>query len=250
MTVAAKAVRDRSFEVGPPFVIEERECLRIVRDDYLPGGTKTRVARVLWANHDEVVFASPAEGCAQIALGHTARALRKTATIFVAKRRQRHPNTQAAEDAGARIEEVEHGRMSVVRRRALDHAEAVGGRFLPLGLDAPELRAGLTQVGLAAASALDRKPSEVWVCGGSGVLAISLRAAFPGIGIRVVQIGMELLPDLHEAEDVSILQAPEAFAEEARHPPPFPSCANYDAKVWQFIQVYAAKDALFWNVAA
>jgi hypothetical protein len=44
--------------------------------------------------------------------------------------------------------------------------------------------------------------------------------------------------------------APEKFEQDAKVKPPFPSCSNYDAKAWRFIQEYARPGALFWNVAA
>lgn len=44
------------------------------------------------------------------------------------------------------------------------------------------------------------------------------------------------------------IDAPEKYEQGARTPPPFPSCPEYDAKVWQFASKQARDGAVFWNV--
>ena len=40
-----------------------------------------------------------------------------------------------------------------------------------------------------------------------------------------------------------------AFSQDAKVLPPFPSCSNYDAKIWEFVLAHAADGAVIWNVA-
>jgi hypothetical protein len=80
---------------------------------------------------------------------------------------------------------------------------------------------------------------------GSGALSRALQEAWPSAAHRAVRIGFP--PDPGEA---LLLEAPEPFDQPAELPPPFPSCANYDAKAWRFLAEQAAPGALFWNVAA
>lgn len=229
-----------NFSSAP--VIEERNGLLIVRDDLLPGGTKSRALPVLLDGPEqEYVYASPVCGYAQVALAIVAQALGKRATIFCAARTYKHRLTQQAAAAGARIVEVPVGYMTVVKSRAAEYCRAHGARLLPFGLDTPEFLAALADVALA----LPVAPREVWTVAGSGVLSRALQQAWPDARFYAVRVGAE--PDAGRAITVA---APEKFEQDARVPPPFPSCANYDAKAWRFIQSQAKPGALFWNVAA
>jgi hypothetical protein len=217
--------------------------LLVVRGDLLAGGAKRWALTPLmdrWPE-EEFVFGGPAQGYAQLALAYSAADVGKLATFFVAKRRELHPLTREAQAAGARIIQVPAGRLSVVQRRAKDYAEAAGAKFCPLGFDLPEMVE--EQARLARSLGLD--PPEVWATAGTGCLSRSLQAAWPSAQHVAVQIGFP--PRIGAAR---LLTAPESFDEIARRPPPFPSCANYDAKSWEFIEREAQPGALFWNVAA
>lgn len=65
---------------GPAPVIIEHEGVLVVRDDLFSGGTKARFLGTMFEGVDEVVYASPAEGGAQVALATVARQLGKHAT--------------------------------------------------------------------------------------------------------------------------------------------------------------------------
>lgn len=222
--------------------------LWVVRDDETPGGTKARVIGPLLEGVSEAVYASPAEGFAQVALAHACRERGIRATVFVAERRKPHPNTVAAARAGAIIHPERPGYFSVIKKRAADYCEESGARLLPFGLDAEPV---LEEIEHLARSIwpVNRPPMEVWCVAGSGVLARGLARAWPGARHRCVQIGRQLLPDDVPAS-AEVFEAPEAFARDAEIPPPFPSCSNYDAKAWRFILRHAVDGALFWNVAA
>lgn len=221
--------------------LREHDGILVVRDDGYPGGTKARVLPALFDERREYVYASPVQGYAQVALAHTARAHGKRATVFCAARRERHPRTIEAAAAGARIVEVPVGYMSVVRARAKAYCQVSGASLLPFGLDDPRFLGALS----ALARGLPVQPREVWTVAGSGVLTRALQDAWPSADFHAVVIGAA--PTAGRAR---IYAAPERFEQDARQPPPFPSCGNYDAKAWRFIQQHAAPGALFWNVAA
>lgn len=228
---------------SPPQLTEHAGVI-VVRDDLLPGGTKARVLPLVLdqlAAAAEVVYASPAYGYAQVALGYAAKATGRHATVFVAKRNDPHPRTVEAIAAGAAVVAVSPGYMSVCRARASEYAAWVGATLLPFGLDTPEMQAALAD----AARTLDISPHEVWVAAGSGTLTRALQAAWPDAAHHAVRVGAA--PDVGSAR---LWEAPEPFERPARRPPPFPSCDNYDAKVWQFIEAHASPGALFWNVAS
>lgn len=222
-------------------VVQEINGILVVRDDLLPGGTKSRVLPQFLTGADEFVYATPAYGYAQIALAHSCAALGKRATVFVAKRAELHPRTLEAKRAGAKIVQVPYGYLSNVQAKAQAYSQAAGVKCLPFGLDFPEFISALATV----ARSLGIQPAEVWSVAGSGTLSRALQMAWPNATFNAVQVGIQ--PAVGKAR---LHVAPEKFEQDAKTRPPFPSCSNYDAKAWQFVKRYATPGALFWNVAA
>lgn len=226
----------------PPPILEERDGIVVVRDDLVEGGSKRRVLPVLMTSPGEYVYASPAYGYAQVAIAATARSLgSRKATIFVAKRSTPHPRTLEAYGFGAKIVQVSTGYLSNVSAKARGYAETVGATLLPFGLDIEAFHEAMADV----ARSLPVRPREVWSVVGSGALSRALQRAWPDAEFHAVRVGVE--PDAGRAK---LYVAPEKFEDVARDAPPFPSCANYDAKAWAFVRRHASSGALFWNVAA
>lgn len=215
----------------------------VVRDDLVPGGTKAAVLpAVLEAIEaaEEVTYASPAYGYAQVALAHACAATGRKARIFVARRKRLHPLTEQAQAAGAHIVQVEHGYLNVVQARQRAYCHGTGATLVPFGLDIPEMLEAIAE----RAARLPVAPSAVWCVAGSGVLTRALQRAWPSAMHYAVQIGRP--PNAGVAH---LYEAPESFEQDAKHPPPWPSCSNYDAKLWQFAR-RSTHPALIWNVAA
>lgn len=190
------------------------------------------------------MYASPAYGYAQIALAVACAATGRRATVFVAKRRQHHPRTAEASRQGATIIEIPNGYLTNVQSKARAYTATQAATLLPFGLDDPrfitELTAAITALNIPA-------PGMAWVAAGSGTLSRVLGTVWPATPIAAVAVGHE--PKVGRAR---LYRAPEPFERDAKHPPPFPSCSNYDAKVWQHITTAAVdgRQHLFWNVAA
>ena len=220
--------------------IEEHDGILVVRDDIVPGGTKRRVLQDMLTPDVEYVYASPVFGFAQIALAYSALYTGAYATVFCAGRKERHYRTLEAEQAGATIHEIRPGYLSTVQKRARDYATENGATLVPFGLDYPDFIIGL----VAVAQEIKAEPKEVWCVAGSGVLTRALQARWPAAEHNAIRIGG--LPDAGRAY---LWTAPERFEQDARYPPPFPSCSNYDAKAWRFVKEHAKPGALFWNVA-
>lgn len=237
------------MSVAPPELTEASVGGRpivVVRDDFIVGGTKRRALDGLVAPGREYVYAGPPEGYAQVALAACCFLRDARATIFLAARAREHRNTQQARGYGARIVPIRPGYLTVVEARARAYAAATGATLLPFGFDTEQVREKLAAAGRLVAQQID--PPEVWTVAGSGVLSRALQAAFPHAAFHAVQIGRRLRPG--DAGRATVHVAPEQFRQDAQAPPPFPSCANYDAKAWRFIRARAQPDALFWNVAA
>lgn len=222
-------------------IIYEHEGFQVVRDDLVPGGTKRRAIHIFFDNvHDEYVYTSPVYGYAQIALAYAAKDHGKQATIFCAARKERYPLTTLAEANGAKIVEVPFGRLSVVKFNARNYCAAHKAKLLPFGLDDPLFIEALALI----ARKLPVTPSEVWSVAGSGVLTRALQLAWPDASFHAVRVGAEA-----KCGKAQVWCAPELFEHDAQMPPPWPSCPNYDAKLWRFAKEHAKPGALIWNVA-
>lgn len=228
--------------------VEQHGRFWVVRDDRTPGGTKARVALELFsraAPDAELVYGGPAEGYAQVAMGYAAAATGRRATYFVARRKRRHARTVEAELAGARIFEIAPpAYLTVVHARARAYADHPGRELLPFGFDCPTALDAIAATARALVLS-PGTPTEVWCAAGTGTLSRALQEAWPNAAHHAVQVGKP--PDAGAAR---VWQVPERFSEVAREPPPFPSCSNYDAKVWRLMLEHASPAAFFWNVAA
>jgi hypothetical protein len=230
----------------PDPVVERRGDLFVIRDDLLAGGTKRRVAPLLLEDRP-AIYAGPAEGFAQVALAHACHDRGLPLTICVAARAREHRATRLARAAGAEVVGIRPGYLTVVAARARELAAAHGWQLLPFGLDDPRVHEALRDLARDTIAQLPDPPSEIWSVAGSGVLTRALQAACPSVPAFAVRIGRALRAG--EAGRARLLEAPEQFAQDARRPPPFPSCPNYDAKAWRFL-ASAKPGAVFWNVAA
>ncbi len=228
----------------PAPVIEEHAGVFVVRDDLLPGGTKMRALLPLMQAQAaaEFVYASPAQGYAQVALAHCARLLGRRATVFTAARKVPHPLTVAAADAGAAVVPVHCGYLSVVQARARAYAAERGAHLVPFGADAAASLGAIAE----AAAATGLEPAEVWSVAGSGVLTRALQRAWPRARFVAVVVGREGC-DTGRARRIV---HPLPFERAAKVRPPFPSAPGYDAKAWEYIRAEAGPGALFWNVGA
>ncbi len=225
-------------------VVREHAGFRVVRDDMLPGGTKRRVIQPLVqvSPYQKFVYASPAYGYAQLALAYACRDCGKQAVIFTAKRKVPHPLTLAARQAGAKIVMVPYGYLSNVQSKARQYAAKIGANYVPFGVDTDESLDSIA----SAALQIGFVPAEVWTVSGSGTLSRGLQRAWPDAEFHTVLIGKK---DANVGKAITY-EAPEKFEQDAKKPPAWPSCANYDAKMWQFVIRHAKPGALIWNVGS
>jgi hypothetical protein len=226
-----------------PPIVKTHMGVSVVRDDLFKGGTKARFLPLLFDGADEVVYASPAEGGAQTALAHTAAALGKRATIFVAKRATPHDRALEAKRVGAKVMQVSPGYLTVVQARAREYCNRTGARLAPFGVDMPSAIKRIAD----AARMTGLQPDEVWCAGGSGVLARSLAMAWPNARRHVVEVGRNLSPQ--DVAGAQIHKAGIGFSKALKELPPFPSCPHYDAKAWRICKSRRGPGlVLFWNV--
>lgn len=170
----------------------------VLRDDLLPGGTKSILIDSLVLNHDDVdefVYASPCYGGFQIALSIFCKNNNKKATIFCAERKIRHPNTEICIQNGANIVEVPYGYLSVVEKHSREYIRdstlqkkksisinskggVLGEPLVPLkiafGANSPEniniIASRAKRVIELFSKMYGTPPDEIWCAVGSGTL--------------------------------------------------------------------------------
>jgi hypothetical protein len=191
---------------------ENQNGIYVLRDDLLPGGTKSILLYSIIKRGapssdpqlqggemppfvNEFVYASPCYGGFQIALSIFCKNNNKKATIFCAKRKIRHPNTEICIQNGANVIEVPYGYLSVVEKHAREYVSRktmcqttdAEGKILgvqclaplvPLkiafGANSPE---NITIIASRAKRVIEsfteiygKPPDEIWCAVGSGTL--------------------------------------------------------------------------------
>lgn len=237
---------------NPPPIIKEHGGFRVVRDDLLGAGTKTRSLDFFVKNFKgtELVFGScPATGYAQISLPFVANRYGKEVHLFMAKRDpSKYTEYQKrGMQEGAIYHWVENGMLPVTQKRAKDYAaeDPENRALFPLGLEHPTVTASIIKVALS----LDMpEPEEFWTVGSSGTLNRALQIAWPNAKAHVVSVGHTMSD--REIGRAILWKSSIKFDRPAKETPPFPSAPTYDAKAWEFMKLHASPGALFWNVGA
>lgn len=220
----------------------------VVRDDLLPGGTKLRYALALAQQHRELVYASSAQGGAQLALAYAAKLTGHKATLFIAHRAEMHARTREAVQLGAKLYQVQPGYLNVVQARAKAYAAsrvALGAFYVAFGGDSPEALGAIASA--AKYVHVEHGPfDEVWSAAGSGVLTRGLQLGFPA-STRIVAVCCG-----HEYESLGRAQlyySGVAYGHDEKRSPPWPACPTYERKAWQFCLAHKrGARVLFWNV--
>lgn len=235
-------------------IIEEHFGVKVLRDDLLPGGTKSVLMPHIIGEAKEYVYASPVYGGFQIALAIYCKKVGKTATIFCAERKMKHPNTLRCIEEGANVIEIKHGYLSVIEKYARIHCEMYNAIKLEFGAKNQLNTAILMNRVNEVVNFLNGEPDEIYCAVGSGLLIESIAQATQRSIIHGVVVGKGYnWPQndyMRKFENrVKLYNYPKKFDKEATVKPPFPSMPNYDAKAWEHcISNGKSKNVLFWNV--
>lgn len=240
-----RIMRDTVFtEKKYPVHTEKHKGIIVVRDDILPGGSKACLMPHIIDTRCRYVYASPVYGGFQIAL---AAYLGNAATIFCAKRKEKHQNTLLVEQYGAQVIEVSVGYLTVCEKRAKDFAYKNGAIKLEFGAKSEIARRVLTERVKKVINAFPAEPVEIWCALGSGLLTESIIQATKTAIICAVQVGAD-----YKGEHSRLRKYiyPKAFDKASSYPCPFPSMPNYDRKAWEFCCEHKTDKGhvLFWNV--
>ena len=250
---------------------EIQNGIYVLRDDLLPGGTKSILIDSLvhvCDNVNEIVYASPCYGGFQIALSIFCKNNNKKATIFCAKRKVRHPNTEICVQNGANVVEVPYGYLSVVEKHAREYMRAREPAVtlkIAFGANSPE---NINMIASRAKRVIETfhttygtPPDEIWCAVGSGTLISGIIQAVDEmhskgsevspLKIYGVQVGKEFKGN--NSPNVTIIVYPKPFEYTSKLKVNFPSMPNYDLKAFELCLEYNKnshdnKKVLFWNV--
>lgn len=226
-------------------IIQSHNSILVLRDDLLPGGTKSVLLPHLIGEAQEYVYASPVYGGFQIALSIYCKSIGKQATIFCAERREMHPNTLKCLEHGAKVVQVKHGYLSVVEKAARVYCDS-GAIKLQFGAKTEQSLEILSNRVKQVIDKLNGEPDEIWCAVGSGLLIESILKGTTRAKINGVCVGADYKL---EHERVKLYKYPKPFEKAIKLYCPFPSMPNYDLKAWD-VCVSNAKSpcTLFWNV--
>lgn len=234
--------------MSAPLTIEMHKGVYVLRDDLLPGGTKSVfLTDLIDRTKDVVVYASPVYGGMQIALAHCCKQIGKRAVIFCAKRQTPHPNTIKAKEAGAIVYEVRFGYLSNCQAKARDYAAMNNGQVMAFGANYPAAIQAIADRTKQAVAMIGAEPTEIFCAVGSGTLLQGIIKGTSKAKVIGIQVGADISEQLPQR--ARIIKYHKPFEQEARFRAPFPSCANYDLKAWEYCQRYKGTgEVLFWNV--
>lgn len=227
--------------------IEKHNGVNVLRDDLLNGGTKSILMPTLITNnYNEFVYASPVYGGFQIALSAYCKSIGKKATIFCAKRKEKHYNTLKCIENGANIIEVPYGYLSVVEKHAKDYCLITGAKKLLFGAKTIENQLVIANRMKDIINKLGKEPDEIWCAIGSGTLIESILLGTKTANVYGVQVGAEYIG---KHERLTVLKYPKSFDKLSKFNANFPSMPNYDLKAFELcVKHKQLKDVLFWNV--
>lgn len=233
----------------------------ILDDGVLVGGTKQRLLGEIMGmiDADEVIYAGPSIGIAQLALAYTASLWGKRATVFL-----NTPNldldvyTIRSISYGAKIffARGRNGRTLLETQKASKKYASVNKKrrlLLPFGIKSPPGELYFEVFRKALIEALPKNippPRRLWLVAGSGFLFDVLHSIFPVTKLMIVQVGRKIWQDQLDGIDCELFVAPETFYERAIFQPPYKTVPNYDAKLWQFVLQYGRDGDAIWNVAS
>jgi hypothetical protein len=222
----------------------------VIRDDLIPGGTKQRAWRALTnITKNEIVYAGPYTGYAQVALAIIALKLNKCATVFLTK--DDHKITLVAKKYGLNVIAKPNKHLYELQNYAKKYAKFNNAHLMEFGFNSKEIVDELIRtITNSTIDVLDRFDKHTfWIAGGSGTLLNVLYNVFPNSKFNVVQVGKELKKNIIDKPRITVYISPEKFDDTAILQPPYKTVSSYDAKIWTFIVQNAHNGDIVWNVA-
>jgi glutaredoxin-related protein len=235
--------------------------IRVVEEGkFLKYGTKMRgykfFEEIEKAGYIGISVSGTTHGMGQAAVAWGCKQHNLKCVVFVAKEMPRTIYSQSVMDMGLDLKEVGDGvkfvKSGTLENKAEEYAKRNKGfYYMQAGLFDQLFIKALTY-GISHVKNVYRiTPNEIWVAGGTGVMAKALSNVFPGVKINIVQVGRNIWKDVIEGVDHKIWYYPKklgSFMDDAVEKPPFHAMTCYDAKVWYFVTRHAKSGDLVWII--
>lgn len=218
----------------------------VFRDDFLIGGTKQRglIPMIAKIKESNIVYASPPQGYAQIALSFAAKLTHKNVKLFINKLPQKTNLTKYAESFGNTTVYELNATLDKLQQEA-NKLKDSNHYIISFGADDPlfikELYNSLKKI-------INIQPKCIWLVAGSATILKVLYKIFPKTFFNVVQVGKKIWPDQLESNRTKLYISSEKFYDIAEYQPPYPTVGTYDAKLWVFFMKYGQNGDYIWNV--
>lgn len=249
-----------NFTVNPKMITSiinyNNKKFTVFRDDKLLTGTKQRVFTTLLTKlyEDEIVYAGPPQGYAQIALALAGKLTNKKITLFLTKFSNDFSNTEKAKKINPNIKIIKvasglnDGNLEKI---AFDYSKKKKAFLLSFGGNTYGYIDLLAQQLINSIDIkLRNSVKRIWISAGSGSVLQSLYSVFPNAYFLVVQVGRTLYKDGFNLSRTiwPFYKAGMKYSQKATDPPPYPSSPYYDAKVWTFVKKYGKDGDFIFNV--
>lgn len=228
--------------------------MTLIDESHLIGGSKQRalIGYIADIKQEELVYAGPSTGYAQIAIAYCALLSGKTARIFI-DQAYINPLSAMARTLGATIvpfnsRDSGSSRLKIIQKQAeiyVDH-DCDRAHLLPFGMDHPDVK---KLYEIAFEPLRSYKPKRIWVVAGSGMIFSTLSRIWPDAEFMIVQVGKTVWPDQLVGIKHQLFVSTYAFSERISETPPYNTLMNYDAKVWPFILTHGQSGDFVWNTA-
>lgn len=241
--------------------ITQAQGMTVVQDGvYLKYGSKMRAYDFFRVLRDKgfhgVVTTGNPHGYSQVAVAWGCARYGLKCTIFTSKLSEMTPMSRDALKLGVEMHEVGDGIHPVGAKELEDKAReySLTNRefyFVPSGLHDPDFIRALSEGIMNVRDVHGLNPKNVWVAGGSGVVATSLAKVFPKAKINIVQVSNPIRKDILVGINSKIWIYPKELGNistPAVELPPFQALSHYDAKVWHFAKRHGAPGDLIWVV--
>lgn len=225
------------------FEIQKIQRFNILRDDLIEGGTKRRVLDKILPNisEREIIYPSHPFGYGQYALALSCAHNNKECTIFNPYCKQKPDVLRKTEKIANSVKYVGVADQAALVDIVAHYAKGRDAFIMPIGFRLQYFSKVLFEL----TKSISFEPAEIWSIAGTGTIAGVIRKRWPKAKLNVVTLGFS--HTVVSADNVYL--APEKPEEPAVIQPPYPSCPEYDAKIWRFASKYGSDDALIWNVA-
>jgi hypothetical protein len=227
--------------------------LTLIDESHLIGGSKQRalIRYIADIKGQELVYAGPSSGYAQVAIAYCALLAGKTARVFI-DQSNINPLSAMARALGATIvpfnaRDTGSSRLKAIQKQAELYVDRTkGAHLLPFGMDHPDVK---KLYEIAFEPLRSYKPKRIWVVAGSGMIFSTLSRIWPDAEFMIVQVGKTIWPDQVAGIKHQLFISTYAFSERILETPPYNTLMNYDAKVWPFILTHGQSGDFVWNTA-